>query len=466
VVHPSIDYNRRFNPASIGGEVTLDFNAYSLSRAQADFASKPTTLLGSVTNTNLFSYLYNGQSVASGLGCAVYDRTQCLLRGIGGNANRATASLSWRREFIDAIGQVWTPFLSAQADIVNYSLNGSLGGAAPLGTTTFSNDAQRNFLSDSATFGRVMPTVGLEYRFPLVAAFGNGSHVFEPIAQIHISPNEQRIGRAPNEDAHNLVFSDSNLFSINRFSGYDRSEGGIRSNIGIRYTGVFDNGATVNALFGQSFHLAGRNSFASRPGSTDILNTGANSGLETDRSDYVGRFAFAPNTQTSFSARARFDEKSFKLKRMDIAGSFTTGPLVTAVSYTRVDPQPELGYYRRREGVAVSTQLKLPENWFVSGSLGVDLDRYLLDRDRLAAGLVPAGTKVNSSPFRLSSYGVGIGYVDECTTFSLIYSRATSDYAGTTKTTTSTYLFKLELRHLGQATYNVRSGSSPTDGAR
>jgi LPS-assembly protein len=470
VVHPSIDYNRRFNPASIGGELTLDFNATSLSREQADYAAVPRTLAQSFqVPTALLNYAYKGTGLGFGLGCAIYDRTGCLIRGIGGNANRASASLSWRREFIDAIGQVWTPFISAQADVVSYSLNSTLPGPAPLGVANYSNNAQRNFLSDEATFGRIMPTVGLEYRFPLVAAFGNGSHVFEPIAQIHISPNEQKIGHAPNEDSHSLVFSDSNLFSVNRFSGYDRSEGGVRSNVGIRYTGTFDNGATINALFGQSYHIAGRNSFSGRPGSTDILNVGANSGLDKDRSDYVGRFAFAPNRTSSFSVRTRFDDKSFKLKRMDASASFNTGPLTTNFVYTRVDPQPELGYYRRREGAAVSASLKLPENWFVSGSLGIDLDRYLYDRDRLALGPpigLPAGTKINSSPFRLSSYGLGISYIDECTTFSLQYIRGTSDFAGTRKSTSSTYIMRLELKHLGQVDYNARSGPLLVDGAR
>jgi LPS-assembly protein len=69
----------------------------------------------------------------------------------------------------------------------------------------------------------------------MIARAGNfGIHALEPIAQIVARPNESRIGRLPNEDAQSLVFDDSNLFSWDRFSGYDRVEGGVRGTYALR----------------------------------------------------------------------------------------------------------------------------------------------------------------------------------------------------------------------------------------
>ncbi len=77
----------------------------------------------------------------------------------------------------------------------------------------------------------------------------------------------------------------------------------------------------------------------------------------------------------------------------------------------------------------------------MSGSVLLDLDRYLLDRDLTVNSFITAGAtpilRYNSSPFRPSSLGVGFGYIDECTTFTVNYTRSTSDNVGAVKATTA-----------------------------
>ena len=65
-----------------------------------------------------------------------------------------------------------------------------------------------------------------------------------------------------NDDAQSFVFDDTNLFSYNRFSGYDRQETGLRANIGARYQANFADGGYLELVGGQSFQLAGANAFA------------------------------------------------------------------------------------------------------------------------------------------------------------------------------------------------------------
>ena len=65
--------------------------------------------------------------------------------------------------------------------------------------------------------------VGLDYRYPFVAHTESASHVIEPVAQI-IARAGGSNSNVPNEDSQSLVFDDTLLFDINKFSGYDRIE--------------------------------------------------------------------------------------------------------------------------------------------------------------------------------------------------------------------------------------------------
>jgi LPS-assembly protein len=483
VVHPVLDYNRRFQPEGIGGELSLDINATMLSREAADYVGLPPVNqryaythkspwgVGQsrfiVNNNPLYNYLIGVQNVGLGLGCSPsaagaqdnYTRANCLLRGIAGTSSRASAVVAWRRSFIDPVGQVWTPFVSAQVDVLSHNIaNGDIASDPyrVFGNQVYGNDKQSNFIGNGETNFRAMPAVGVDYRFPMIASSSFGSHLFEPIAQIVVRPNEQRIGRNPNEDAQSLVFSDANIFQLNKFSGYDRVEGGIRANFGAQYTINLNSGGYVNALVGQSYHLGGRNSFAV----FDQINTGADSGLDKRRSDYVSRITFAPSSNMNLTARGRFDEETLKLRRLEVSGSLKQGPFTATLLYARQDAQPDLGFVRRREGVSISGRVQLPNNWFVSGSVLLDLDRYLLDRDVLVNALITPNadptqrlTRYNNTPFRPASVGLGFGYIDECTTFTVNYIRDTGDNLGAVRTTNSTVMFRLELKHLGQASY-------------
>ena len=106
-----------------------------------------------------------------------------------------------------------------------------------------------------------MPDVGVEYRYPFVDVEPWGTQTIEPIAQLILRPNETQIGKFPNEDAQSMVFSDANLFSIDKFSGWDRVEGGGRVNAGFQYTAQVNQAGSFNVLFGQSYQIYGLNSY-------------------------------------------------------------------------------------------------------------------------------------------------------------------------------------------------------------
>jgi len=444
VVFPVLDYNRRFDTPKIGGELSLTANFVNLHRDAAAYSEINPANPGALTR--LLGY-YDG--------CATYNRNGCILRGIAGDYRRFSTEVSWRKEIIDPIGQVWTPFASARFDAAaeDVNLNGFYFGNT---VNDYANARQSNFIDASNhVVGRALPSLGLNYRFPFVATTSWGSHVIEPIAQIITAPNETKIGKLPNEDAQSLVFDDTNLFALNRFSGYDRIEGGTRASAALQYTTRFNSGGYVNALFGQSYHIAGRNSFEQQVGSQDLANTGSNSGLDKSYSDYVGRFTVAPDNTSSLSAHARFDSENWQAKRIDVIASksFAFGDeaflksLTTSINYTRILPQPLIGYDQRREGVALSGNFGFSNNWYVNGTVLFDLDRHLYNE---AVGLP------DRSLFNVAATALGFGYKDECTTFAFNYISSYANLTQGQRSRSNTFMFRLELKNLG----DVRRGGN------
>jgi LPS-assembly protein len=362
VIHPVLDYSNVINHSIFGGEVSYKTNFTSLTRETAAF--DPVTTLA---NTNGLCTTASADPLAR-------LPTQCLLRGMPGTYTRLTGEAQWRRSFTDSAGEIWTPFASIRADAIDASISNQPGVS--------------NFLPVGDTQAlRVMPTVGLEYRYPFINVQPWGTTTIEPIAQVIIRPNEPYAGKLPNEDAQSMVFDTSNLFSVDKFSGYDRVEGGGRANVGVQATTQFDRGGAVKVMFGQSYQLFGLNSFAV----ADVTNTGVDSGLATPKSDYVGSVSYSPNRTYTFSVRTRLDQETLNVNRFEAEGRASFDRWSVSLLYGNYAAQPELGYLTRREGLLGSASVKLAANWVATGSARWDL----------------VANQINQ-------YIVGAGYVDDC----------------------------------------------------
>ena len=435
LVLPSFDYNRTIaiDPAEsygIGGEVNIDVNVTAISRTAADYQS---------TGVRQLDKAFSLYDVCP---TAAYKAPSCFIRGIAGDYERASAQITWQRKIIDPIGEVWTPFAFARFDAEGLNLNTSdtFTFSSAAGSSVLSNADQTNFFgTNNSFFGRVMPGIGLDWRYPFVAQTGSLTHTIEPIAQIIARPNEAQAGSRPNEDAQSLFFDDSNLFEWNKFSGYDRVEGGVRANAGGQYTMTLQQGGYVNALFGQSFQLAGNNSYAA----SDVANVTADSGLQKDDSDYVARLAVAPNANLSFLAKGRFDSSSLDTRALDLISSFNWHSFSSSIQYSRYAAQPLIGYPFRREGVLVNGRYNFLDHYFVSASTVLDLNPHKYDNVTGAYDLAIGHPQ-------LATLGVGVGYNDECTTFSVNYSRSYT-YSANVQTVDQTVMFQLTLRTLAQA---------------
>ncbi|MCB8836009.1 LPS-assembly protein LptD [Aurantimonas sp. VKM B-3413] len=422
LVLPSLDYQRIEQEPTFGGEVEFNANITSITRSEDSVSQICDTSL-IITTSKTCAAPDNGYQ---------YDLNHLRYAGLEGNYTRGTAEMEWRDSYILPSGLVLNPSASLRGDVYSadmssdgasdpFYLNGVYQGSTGYGAVDIDNSGFRG-----------MATAALEARYPYLIETAYGSHIIEPIGQIILRPNETDIGLLPNEDAQTLVFNTGNLFQIDKFSGYDRIEGGTRANLGVRYAGVFENGYTIDAVVGQSYHLAGINSYAQR----DLALVGYDSGLETDRSDYVASLAFGSPIGLTIGAQERFDQSSFALKRSDIYGGYADEIGSATLGYTYIAAQPTYGSIEDRSQVSASASLKFATNWTAAGSIGYDIqnDAFV-------------------------SKSVSVGYTGDCYSLLLSYTDTTDRYS--LESSSSKLMFTLGLRTISNfsQSYDLKSGS-------
>lgn len=384
-VLPSFDYSYTPDAPIAGGELNIDVNAQAIYRETAD--------LGPATP----------------------------VRGVAGTSGRFTTEAEWKRTLVMQGGILVTPLLHGRADA--HFLNNT---AVTSATAITKSQAYRT-----------MATAGLEARWPVLFSTSSATHILEPTAQLFVRPDENNPGTLPNEDAQSLVFDATTLFDRDKFSGFDRTEGGSRANLGVRYSGDFGNGWTTTGIFGQSYHLFGTNPFTS----PDLVNAGAFSGLETSVSDFVGLvgvrtpsnlFGTRTPVSMSFSVSGRFDEKTFGMRRIGLKAGVSAGNSSVTGSYTFIDAQPLYGFGVDRQEVGFTASTKLHENWSLYGSSTYDL---------------VSKTLVSSA--------IGLTYSDDCFIYTMDYSQSRSIPTVTTpSTTTHNFGLKISFRTLGEVGFS------------
>ena len=382
VILPVVDHDYIVDVPVLGGEVALRSNLVNLTREEAD------------------PFLVNGET---------------FYHGLAGDYFRATEELEWQRKFVLPGGQLLTTFASARGDFYAMDPEDN-GGIWPELTN---NDAPVRF----------MPAVGAEWSWPVLVTAANSAHVIEPMVQVIGRPDEPFAGELPNDDAQSLVFDDSVLFRRDKFSGLDRVEGGTRVNYGVRYIGTFSDDVVLEGLFGQSYMIAGQNSFAVK----DIADVGAFSGLETDFSDYVGRVSLdTPMGQVA--VRGRFDEENLDVQRAEIQVSKTTGSLTASASYGYIRDVPTAGI-SKQSFVNAQASVQIADRWRLFGSAVYDFSHKTVSQD-----------------------SVGVAYDDSCVSLSIAYSESRN-----TLIPDRSLMVRLLLRTLAEGTVNANVSSATSD---
>ncbi len=342
------------------------------------------------------------------------------------------SELKWRRRFTDQVGITYTPFANLRGDIYQFD---NFADAE-----SFQTDANGNVLRDvlgnpistfvdNETTVRGIAAGGATVSYPWIATTPSTSHIIEPIGQIVARQESVTQRTLPDEDARSLIFDDTNLFEVSKFSGYDRTEMGTRANVGVQYTFQTFEGGYARILAGQSFHLSGDNVYRG-PGRDDDGNFvhSPESGLETDRSDYVLGAYLAPTQSFRFLSQNRFDEGDFSLRRSNTGVQVDYGPLSAQAVYAYAAGGTTTGLEVEQQDILGSGMLRLTDAWSLGGGV-----RYDIDEARL-----------------LSDY-IAVKYSDEC--FVLTATYAESYFNSTTIEDDRTLMLRFELKHLGEFQY-------------
>lgn len=381
-VHPVIDYNYVFANPVLGGELKFDFNALSFSRS------------------------------------LTYTAPSSVTRNVESSITRATADVSWRRRLIDPLGQTYTPFADLRGDVYQFS-----DVVDPITKEITSNDGAV----------RGVASAGLLYSYPFIASVGGASHVIEPIGQIIARQKSVDQRRLPDEDARSLVFDDTNLFDLDKNSGYDRVETGTRANVGLQYTYQSVQGLFARFLVGQSFHLAGDNIYSNPGKDANGLNLySPSSGLETARSDYVLGAYVSPSPFFRTVAQARFDESTLALRRSDVFAQANYGPFVAQTTYAFTAHDPSFNTTKDQQDIIGLLGMRITDRWSVIGQARYDLD---------------SGQRIQDI-FQLR-------YADECFVLTTTYTETLVSIPQSDLQPDRSVMLRFELKNLGDFKYKT-----------
>ena len=360
---PEIDYRRRFNDVVMGGRVEVQVNSLALTRTE------------------------------------------------GQDTQRAFASARWDLRRVTSGGQELTLTAFARGDAYHT--------ADTAATTIVSYRGLEGFRT------RAIGAVAADLRYPLIGALGAGTQRFTPRVQIVASPKLANL-TLPNEDSRAVDLDASNLFSLNRFPGYDRFEDTTRVTYGAEWSLDLP-GVRVDAVAGQSYRLSRRET---------ILPEGT--GLSDRFSDITGRTEVRFRDVVSVTHRYRVDHDSFAFRRNELDATVGSRSTYLLLGYLRLDRNisPALEDLRDREEVRIGGRVQFKRFWSTFASAVVDLTNRREDPLSVADGFDPV------------RHRIGVQYEDDCLRAGLTWRR---DYRGTGDARRgNSYLLTLAFTNLGR----------------
>ena len=299
----------------------------------------------------LAEYNYMSEPGADGSKYTIGGSLLALTRSEGRDSRRLSGAVGWELPYTGPAGDVYNLVARVQAD--GYWVD----DVDPRSNAV--NPA--NDTEDGLT-GRIFPQLALQWRYPWVQHEGTQHQVVEPIAQVVLAPNGSNPGEIPNEDSRDFVFDDTNLFSLNRFTGVDRVTSGSRVDYGLKWTGTAEEAGSASAFIGQSYRLH----------EASVFEEG--SGVEDSLSDIVGRVEVKPAFALDLLYRFRIDKDDFSARRNEF--DLTVGPpaLNLDLGYVFIDPDTQADEFGGREELTWRIDSRLSKYWSAFGGMRLDLE--------------------------------------------------------------------------------------------
>jgi LPS-assembly protein len=230
-----------------------------------------------------------------------------IIREVGTQTRRLSASGEWDKVFRDGIGGQYKLSASVRGDAYSVSDLSQLSNP-DLPTAFFAVNGAPPLQKVSYNFatGRVFPQLGLTWRYPLARRTEDFTTIVEPIAGVYAGPSSGNNHQIPDEDSLGFEFRDTDLFRPDRLSGYDILDTGQRVDYGMNLGLYNPDAGNYRMLVGQSWR-AEPNTF---------LPVG--SGAEQRLSDVVGRVVLSPVSYLDLIYRFRLDKSSLSNRSQEV----------------------------------------------------------------------------------------------------------------------------------------------------
>ncbi|WP_128254225.1 LPS-assembly protein LptD [Falsirhodobacter deserti] len=282
----------------------------------------------------------------------------------GRDTRRASLHLDWRRNYVLPAGILGTTLGELRTDIYNIDQDAEYAG-----TTT-----------------RVTGALGAELRWPWVKAGTNGvSQIISPVAQLVWSPNDTK--DIPNEDSTLVEFDASNLFALNRYSGFDEYERGARLNLGLNYTRLAPSGWSFGTTVGRVFRERDLDQFSEA------------SGLNGKNSDWLAEFQIMMSEGLIITNRTLFDD-DLSVTKSELRMQASLERFDLAAGYVKILADAGEDRQRGLSEMTVDARYRFTDAWAARAT-----SRYDFDADRAVRA------------------GIGAEFRNECLAMELYLSR-------------------------------------------
>ncbi|MDM7457846.1 MAG: LPS assembly protein LptD, partial [Paracoccus sp. (in: a-proteobacteria)] len=215
---------------------------------------------------------------------------------------------------------------------------------------------------------RVDPLIGAELRWPLAGGTGRATHLVEPVIQLLYSPrgSDENI---PNEDSRLIEFDEGNLFSDNRFPGWDARETGLRANLGGTWTRLDPAGWSLGLTGGRVV----------RARTAERFSTAAP--LAGRSSDWLLAAHFDSGTGLAISNRALFND-DLAASRNELRLGWLQQGLQISAGHLWIDRDDAEGRATNTSELAATVGWQIADGWWGMAETRYD---FVADRAQRAA---------------------------------------------------------------------------------
>jgi LPS-assembly protein len=303
------EYERRFFPSRLGGELRFSAAAHSHARTSGLITDGPDP-----------------------------DRF-----ADGRDVTRFTSSLDWQRDWILGAG--------VRADI-RTGLTLDHFEISQIGTTA----------RDNAT--EITPSAAVRLRWPLMkTGLGGVSHVIEPVVQLAWSGGSNP--DIPQDETTAIEFDEGNLFNVSRFNAPDRRERGYSGAYGLSYSRIDPAGWEGRLAMGQVFR---DERLLESDGSTSFTRS---SGLRDRTSDLLLAAQLRTAGGLVFTGRSLFNEL-FDATKAEARASWRNDRADVGATYIWLVSDPREGRNSSVSEWSIDGSYRFARHWTASGEWRYD----------------------------------------------------------------------------------------------